>query len=172
MGCVQEFTDGRCQVVPTCADGASEASGGKQVAPPRHGKSVNARVVGPGWERETFKGVYPWAVEGDPNGHDHIAHCDTCTSLAVWWRLVWSRALVLTNSFSSNEKRTVVCRLACAYHRVNRCGGDRSPAGGINVSRAARHLGAVVRGKIQLLTAERAAPSGDPSLPLPSTMTR
>ena len=104
----------------------------------------------PGWERETFKGVYPWAVEGDPNGHDHIAHCDTCSSLAVWRRLVWSRALVLTNSFSQmrNVPSSVV---SLAYHRVNCCGGDRCPAGGVNVSRAARHLGAVVRGKIQLL---------------------
>ena len=37
---------------------------------------------------------------------------------------------------------------AGAYHRVNRCGGDRHPAGGVNVSRVARHLGADVRGKI------------------------
>ena len=47
MGGVLEFTDGRCQVVPAYADGTSEASGGKQDAPPRHGKSVNARVVSP-----------------------------------------------------------------------------------------------------------------------------
>ena len=47
MGGVQALTAGRCQVVPTCAYGASKASGGKQDAPPRHGKSVNPRVVNP-----------------------------------------------------------------------------------------------------------------------------
>ena len=74
----------------------------------------------------------------------------------VWRRLVWPRTLVLINSFSSNEKPNVLCRLACAYHRVHRCGRDKCPTGGINVSRAARHLGAVVRWKIQFLTdAER-----------------
>ena len=41
-GSVHEFTDGRCQVVPAYAHGTSEASRGKQDAPPRHGKSGNA----------------------------------------------------------------------------------------------------------------------------------
>ena len=45
MGGVQEFTDGRCQVVPAYAHGTSEASRGKQDAPPRHGKSVPFNIL-------------------------------------------------------------------------------------------------------------------------------
>ena len=42
MGCVQEFTDGRCQVVPASADSASETSGRKQDATTRDSQRVGA----------------------------------------------------------------------------------------------------------------------------------